>query len=121
MNITINVIADQHGITLLKTTTNHNDNIITKEKVEKEKFLGAYKIQYKQQCQKCGKYGHKPGDKRCPDNKYEKEKNMRKLKKMTIKTENLMGYATIAGEKGHMSKDCCERKYSNSNKKFEKA
>ena len=43
------------------------------EKVEKEKALGACNKQYKQWYRKCGKYGHKPGDKRCPENKNEKE------------------------------------------------
>ena len=43
------------------------------EKVEKGKFLGTYNKQYKQQYRKCGNYGHKPGDKKCPENKYEKE------------------------------------------------
>ena len=32
--------------------------------------------------------------------KMKKKKNIRKQKKMKIKTENLMGYAAIAGEKG---------------------
>ena len=42
------------------------------EKVDKEKALGTYNKQYKQKCRKCGKYGHKPGDKKCPENKHEK-------------------------------------------------
>ena len=32
--------------------------------------------------------------------KMKKKKNIRKQKKIKIKTENSMGYATIAGEKG---------------------
>ena len=39
------------------------------EKSEKEKALGAYNKQYKQQCQICEKYGHKSGDWKCPENK----------------------------------------------------
>ena len=47
--------------------------------------LCAYNKQYKQWCRKCGKYGHKPGDKRCPENKIEKKKNTRKQKKIILK------------------------------------
>ena len=45
------------------------------EKIKEEKALGAYNEQYKQQCRKCGKYCHKPGNRRCPENKNEKEEN----------------------------------------------
>ena len=52
------------------------------EKTEKEKAMGAYNKQYKQPCQKCGKYSHKPGDRRCPENKKEKNKNNEKTERM---------------------------------------
>ena len=55
----------------------------------KKKALGAYNKQYKQRCHKCSKYGHKPGDQNCPENKKEK-KNDDKTKKMTIKRNILM-------------------------------
>ena len=49
------------------------------EKVKKEKALGTYNKQYKQRCRKCGKYSHKPGDKRCPENKNEKQSKNEKV------------------------------------------
>ena len=45
------------------------------EKTEKEKVLGAYNKQYKQWCCKCGRYGHKPGDRKYPENINEEEEN----------------------------------------------
>ena len=45
------------------------------EKTEKEQALGVYNKQYKQQCQKCGKCGHKHSNRRCPENKIEKNEN----------------------------------------------
>ena len=59
-----------------------------------------YNKQYKQQCRTCGKYGHKPGDKGCPEKKNEKEERIRKQKNMKLKTENLKDYATIVEGKG---------------------
>ena len=50
-------------------------------KVEKEKALDAQNKQHKEQCRKCGNYGHKPGGQRCPENKDEKEENNKKTKK----------------------------------------
>ena len=38
-------------------------------------------------------------EKRCPEHKNEKEEKYKKTEKMRIKIENLMGHATIAGEK----------------------
>ena len=52
-------------------------------KTEKERALGAYNKQYKQRCCKYGKYSHKPGDQKCPENKIGKEekyKNTEKIK-----------------------------------------
>ena len=40
--------------------------------------LGAYDKQYKQWGCKCGKYGHKPGDCKCPENKKEKKNDEKK-------------------------------------------
>ena len=48
---------------------------------------------------KCGKYGLKPGDKGCPENKNEKEENNKKKKNMKIKTENFMKCSTIVARK----------------------
>ena len=58
------------------------------EKNEKEKALNVYSKQYKQQCQWCGKYGHKPGDWRRPKNK------------------KFDGICYHRGQRGHRSKDC---------------
>ena len=51
------------------------------KKREKEKVSGAYNKQYKQRCQKCGKYGHKPGDCKCSENKKEDEKAKKNTRK----------------------------------------
>ena len=48
----------------------------------------------------CGKYDHKPVDQKSLENKNEKGEKIRKQKRMKIKIKNLMGYATIATEKG---------------------
>ena len=44
--------------------------------------MGIYNKLYKQQCRKCGKYDHKPGDKKCPENKNEKEGKHKKIEKL---------------------------------------
>ena len=61
------------------------ENIITgarklkvKKKKKQKKALGAFNKQYKQRYQRCGKYGHKPGNWRCPENKNEREENDKK-------------------------------------------
>ena len=51
--------------------------------------------------------------------KMKKKKNIRKWRGLMIKTENLMGYATIVAEKG-MSKDCQDRKYGSDYKNSRK-
>ena len=81
--------------------------------------MGAYNKQDKQQCRKCGKYCHKLGNKRCPENKNGKEENNKKTEKYENKTENLMGVLPL-GPKGHVSKDCWAQKYGH-HKKFGKA
>ena len=35
--------------------------------------LRAYNKQYKQRCYKCGKYNHKPGNCKCPENRKESD------------------------------------------------
>ena len=75
--------------------------------------------QYKQQCRICGKYGHKPGDRRSPENKNEKEKNNKKTEKYECRNKKLAGVCYHCSQKGHMSKDCWAQK-SGHNKKFEK-
>ena len=70
------------------------------EKIEKEKVLGAYNKQYKQWCRKCGKYGHKPGNRSALKIKIKTKKIIRKQKDMKIKIENLMECATILVRKG---------------------
>ena len=59
------------------------------EKIEKEKALGAYNKQYKQWCRKCGKYDHKPGNKKVLKIYMKKKKIIRKQKNMKIKTKKL--------------------------------
>ena len=87
------------------------------EKHEKEKALNVYNNQYKQQCQRCGKYGHKPVDRRCPEIKNNKEEYE---KKNEYNNKKFDGICHHCGQKGHMSKDCRAKKYG-SDKKFEKA
>ena len=70
------------------------------EKTEKEKVLGAYNKQYEQRCQKCGKYGHKPGDRRQPENKNEKDENNKKTERFEYKNKNSKECATIAVRRG---------------------
>ena len=52
-----------------------------KEKTVNEKALGAYNNQYKQRCCKCGKYSHKSGNCKCPENKNEKDEKNKKMEK----------------------------------------
>ena len=74
-----------------------------KEKHEKEKAFNVYKKQYKQQFQRCGMYGHKPGDRRCPESNNKKKENE---KKNEYKIQRFDGICYHCGQKGHMSKDC---------------
>ena len=87
------------------------------EKHEKEKALSGYNKQYKQQCQRCGMYGHKPGNRRCPKSNNKKEKNE---KKNDYNKKRFEGICYHCGQKGHISRDCRAQKNSY-NKKFEKA
>ena len=78
-------------------------------KKEKEKVLGTYNKQYKQRCCKFGKYGYKPGDQKCLENKnekYEKKENRNKKKKFN-------GVCYHCRKEEHMGWDCREQKYSN--------
>ena len=50
---------------------NENKN---EEKKGKEKVLVAYKKQYKGRCIKCGKYGHKSTDPKCPEKTKEEKR-----------------------------------------------
>ena len=76
-----------------------------------------YNKQYKQQCQQCGKYGHKPGDWRCPECSNKKEENKKKNEYKNKKFECICYHC---GQKGHISEDCRALR-NNSYKKFEKA
>ena len=67
------------------------------EKVEKEKALGAYNKQYKQRYMKCGKYGHKSGQKRCPENKNEKEEKNKKTERNENKNRKFNGVCYHCG------------------------
>ena len=50
------------------------------KKRENKKSLGTYNKQYKQLCHKCGKYDHKPGDYKCPENKKEDQYDQKRKK-----------------------------------------
>ena len=65
--------------------------------------MGAYNKQYKQQCWKCGKYGHKPGDRRCPENKNDKHENNKETERYSYKKIS-KECATIAVRKGILVK-----------------
>ena len=68
-------------------------------------------------CWRCGKYGHKSGDQRCPENRIEKEEND---KEVEYKNRKFEGICYHCGQKGHVSKDC--QAWRNGHyKKFEKA
>ena len=81
------------------------------EKIEKEKALGTYDKQCKQQCHKCYNYHHKPGEKRCIENENEKEEKYKKSKKNENKNEELDRVCYQCKRKEHMSQDCQKRKY----------
>ena len=94
---------DALTIDLIREKLNHRYEKIKSKKEEntgKEKALGAWNKQYKQQCQKCGRYGHKPGNRRCPENKNEKIENNKKTERYEYKNKNSMVCATIAARKG---------------------
>ena len=71
---------------------------VKKRKNWKRKNIWCNNQKYKQRCQKYGKYRHKPGNWRCPENKNEKEENNKRTenKKIYISMES----ATIAVRKG---------------------
>ena len=92
---------------------NHRYEKINSKKEEtnkKEKALHGYNKQCKQQYQWHGKYGHKPGDRRCPKNNNKKEENE---KKNEYKNKIFEGICYHCGQKG-------VRRNGNY-KKFEKA
>ena len=49
--------------------------------------MGDYNRKHKQMCCKCRKYGHKPGNRKCPEykKKMKEMKEIRKQKEMTMK------------------------------------
>ena len=49
--------------------------IEAKMKKREKNLLEACNKQYQQRCYKCGKYGRKLGDPKCPENKNEHEKD----------------------------------------------
>ena len=65
---------------------------------EKETVLVASNKQYKTWHHKCGKFGHKPNDQKCPK---DKNKNMKmiNMKKISIKKEVLVVCAFIVQRK----------------------
>ena len=84
----------------IRKKLNHRQEKIKNKKDEtskKEKVLGAYNKQYKQGYQRCGKYGYKPGDRRCPENKNEKEENDKKIE---YKNRSSMEFATTVVKRG---------------------
>ena len=71
-----------------------------KEKnIEKEKALGAYNKKYNQWFRKGGKYGHKPGDKRCSENKNEKEEYNKKTERYENKNRKFDLVCCHCGQK----------------------
>ena len=60
---------------------------------------------------KCGKYDHKPGNKRCPENKNKKEENNKKTERYENENRKFNGVCIHCGKKGHVSKDCWAQKY----------
>ena len=101
---------DALTIDSIRKKMNHRYNKIKckkEEEIEKEKALGVHDKQYKQRCRKCGKYGHKPGDWRCPENKNKKEENN---KKTGYKNRKFDGICYHCGEEGHISRDCRAQK-----------
>ena len=95
---------DALTIDLIRKKLNHRYKKIKskKKKKLKKKVLEAYNKQYKQGCWKCGKYGHKPGDRICPENKNKntKMKIVRKQNNINTKIKNLKDCATITVRKG---------------------
>ena len=79
--------------------------------------MGAYNKKYKQQCQRCGEYGHKHGNQRCPKNKNKKEEND---KKTEYKNRKVDGISNHCCQKGNISRECWAWKNSHY-KKFKKA
>ena len=69
---------------------------VKKKKKLKKKALGAYDKQYKQQCQKCGTYGHKPGNRRCPENENATDENNKKTERHEYKNKKIEGVCYIA-------------------------
>ena len=70
-----------------------------KKKWRKRNAWGAFNKQFKQRCDKCGKYGLKHCNRKHADNKKTK-KMITEKKKMTIKRKNLTEIAIIALSKG---------------------
>ena len=77
-----------------------------KKKKKLKKTMGAYNMQCKQRCQKCGEYGHKPGNRRCPENKNKKDKNNKNSERYEYKNKKFEGVCYHCSQKGHVSKDC---------------
>ena len=80
------------------------------EKTKKEKAFGAYNKQYKQRYHKCCKHHNKPGDYKCPKMKNEKNERCKKTEKNEDENKKFDGVCHHCRRKGHMSRDCRERK-----------
>ena len=71
-------------IEVLREKLNHQYKIFenkNEKKREKENAVGEYNKQYRQRCHKGGKYGHKPDDHWCLENKKEHKKDEKTNKK----------------------------------------
>ena len=114
-------VIGENALTIdtIRKKLNHRYEKVKKkvEKHEKEKALSSFNKQYKQQCQRCGMHGHKPGNRRCPKSNNKKEENE---KKNDYNNNRFEGICYHCGQKGHNSRDCRVQK-NGYNKKFEKA
>ena len=79
----LNNLPEEYDV-ILDGLENHltatRDDALTIDSIRK-KFNHRYKKieRRKSECQRCGKYGHKPGNQRCSENKNEKEENDKKI------------------------------------------
>ena len=77
---------------------------------EEEKALAAFRKQFKGLCNKCGQYGHKSGDPKCPESGQNQGGGTSQTNENSDQSQRIKGNCHYCGKYGHKKEDCRKRK-----------
>ena len=80
------------------------------ESREEEKALAAFRKQFKGLCNKCGQYGHKSGDPKCPESDQNNQGGGTGQTNNSDQSTRIKGNCHYCGKYGHKKADCRKRK-----------